>query len=1152
LPFGKDKGKPSGKANCPGAARVFKQDQAMTSEAQEKDETPASAVPQAAEAIAPKKSAGKKRHRTGLGLRLLFLVLVFGAIFGVLGLSGRPIPMPVFVVAEIEARANAALAKALPDASLALGGVELRVDSDWVPRLRLDDVRLLKPGGAALLTLPEVRVSVEPSALLHGQLRLRRLKITGAHLQVSRDVNGAFDFDFGATESAAPIRSFSDLFDAVDSAFAQPGAENLISVEAEALTISYKDARSGRMWELGDGRLRLDNRETTVAAELGLSVISGSAPAQAVLTVVSEKSANLARITAQIDNVAARDLAAEIAPFSWAGAVDAPMSGRIQTTLAADGLEAFEASLTFGSGALQPSPEARAIAFDHAEMRLLYDPAQGRMAISELSVQSPTLRLQAAGQTYMVRTDGSHLIGPLGQDVPDAYLAQLTFSQVMIDPEKLFQEPVKFSDGVLDLRLRVNPFSVEIGQMVLREDQRRLSASGKVSADAKGWKVAVDLSLNEIAHDRLVALWPVALVPNTRQWVDKNVLSGSLTDVQASLRMEQDSDPRLHLGYNFANADVRFVNTLPPIEAGSGYANINGSAYTMVLSQGTVTPPEGGQIDVAGSVFAIHDVTTKPAIADITLHSQSSLTAALSLLDQPPFHFMSKADQPVTLGEGHAAITTTLRLPLQKKILIPDVDYKVSGVLSDVVSTSLVPGRKIAAPRLIVSASPAGLQIAGKGQIGAVPFNVTYSQAFTPEEKGHARIIGTVTLSQVTTEEFGLGLPGGMVSGAGQGRVEINLRRGQPGKLSLKSDLSGIGLIIPEVGWRKAAGTKGKLDAEVTLGKPPKVDSLQLQAAGLDARGAVSLNASGGLDVARFERVKLMDWLDAPVEIQGRGRGHSVALAVKGGTVDMRRIPAASQRSSSGAKAGDTPLDLRLDELRVSSSISLTNFQGNFGLSGGISGNFTAGLNGKVAVRGTAIAARHGTAVRLQSDNAGAVLAAAGVFQSARNGSLDLTLTPRAQEGFYDGHIAMANLRVRNTNVLADLLNAISVVGILEQLNGEGLVFNEAQGDFVLAPNGIEVSRASAVGASLGVSMAGVYRTSSDELFMQGVISPVYLLNGIGALFSKRGEGLFGFNYSLRGKASDPAVGVNPLSILTPGMFREIFRAAPPKMATKP
>lgn len=59
---------------------------------------------------------------------------------------------------------------------------------------------------------------------------------------------------------------------------------------------------------------------------------------------------------------------------------------------------------------------------------------------------------------------------------------------------------------------------------------------------------------------------------------------------------------------------------------------------------------------------------------------------------------------------------------------------------------------------------------------------------------------------------------------------------------------------------------------------------------------------------------------------------------------------------------------------------------------------------------------------------------------------------------------------------------------------------------------------------------------------MQGVISPVYMLNGVGAILTKRGEGVFGFNYRLEGTADDPDVSVNPLSILTPGMFRELFR----------
>ena len=73
--------------------------------------------------------------------------------------------------------------------------------------------------------------------------------------------------------------------------------------------------------------------------------------------------------------------------------------------------------------------------------------------------------------------------------------------------------------------------------------------------------------------------------------------------------------------------------------------------------------------------------------------------------------------------------------------------------------------------------------------------------------------------------------------------------------------------------------------------------------------------------------------------------------------------------------------------------------------------------------------------------------------------------------------------------------------------------------------------------------MDGVYALDSGLIDMQGVISPVYLLNGIGAVFSRKGEGLIGFNYTLKGPAKSPSVGVNPLSVLTPGGLRDIFRA---------
>jgi hypothetical protein len=75
--------------------------------------------------------------------------------------------------------------------------------------------------------------------------------------------------------------------------------------------------------------------------------------------------------------------------------------------------------------------------------------------------------------------------------------------------------------------------------------------------------------------------------------------------------------------------------------------------------------------------------------------------------------------------------------------------------------------------------------------------------------------------------------------------------------------------------------------------------------------------------------------------------------------------------------------------------------------------------------------------------------------------------------------------------------------------------------------------------------MDGIYALDAKTIAMQGVITPVYMLNSIGSIISRKGEGLIGFNYALNGPVKKPAVSVNPLSALAPGGARDIFRTRP-------
>jgi hypothetical protein len=241
---------------------------------------------------------------------------------------------------------------------------------------------------------------------------------------------------------------------------------------------------------------------------------------------------------------------------------------------------------------------------------------------------------------------------------------------------------------------------------------------------------------------------------------------------------------------------------------------------------------------------------------------------------------------------------------------------------------------------------------------------------------------------------------------------------------------------------------------------------------------------------------------------------------------------------------------LRLERLQISEGLALTAFRADLDTAGGMSGNFTGLLNGTAPVSGQVVPMGARSAYRIRSDDAGGLLKAAGLLRQAREGVLELVLTPAPEPGSYDGVLGIDQVRVKEAPALAALLNTVSIVGLLEQFSGQGLHFGRVDARFRLTPDRLILLEGSAVGASVGISMDGYYRLDDKRMDMQGVVSPVYLLNGIGEAFTRPGEGLIGMNYTLTGLSSDPAVSVNPLSALAPGFLREMFRRPAPTVGT--
>ena len=351
-----------------------------------------------------------------------------------------------------------------------------------------------------------------------------------------------------------------------------------------------------------------------------------------------------------------------------------------------------------------------------------------------------------------------------------------------------------------------------------------------------------------------------------------------------------------------------------------------------------------------------------------------------------------------------------------------------------------------------------------------------------------------------------------------------------------------MSVAIPQLSWSKAASTKGELRIAGRLGQTPDIEALQLTAPGLRLAGSIALNADGSLERVRIDRLRRADWLDIPVDLVGQGKGNPLQVVLGGGSLDMRR----AEFGASGGGQPGPPMQVRLDRLQITDTIFLTDVAGTFDTAKGMDGSFRARLNGGTPVQGRLLPQGGRSAVRVVSDDAGGVLRSAGLVKQVVGGNLSLTLLPVGSGGAFDGQLKVGDVRIKDAPAIAALLNAVSVVGLVNELNGDGIYFDDVEASFRLTPNSLVLTQASAVGASMGLSMDGIYALDDGMIDMQGVISPVYLFNGIGSLLTRKGEGLIGFNYRLTGPAKKPAVSVNPLSALTPGMFREIFRRPAP------
>ena len=188
--------------------------------------------------------------------------------------------------------------------------------------------------------------------------------------------------------------------------------------------------------------------------------------------------------------------------------------------------------------------------------------------------------------------------------------------------------------------------------------------------------------------------------------------------------------------------------------------------------------------------------------------------------------------------------------------------------------------------------------------------------------------------------------------------------------------------------------------------------------------------------------------------------------------------------------------------------------------------------------------------LELEAEEAGNVLRFLDLTQAVSGGRLKLSTKFKGDNmTYHDSEIYLSNFTLKEAPLLVDIFSLISPTGLLEQLLGEGVFYDEGYGKITVAGNRYTIHEASAVGFSSGIIFSGWIDLDQNQLDIKGSVAPAYILSRLvrwipilGTILTGTDKGgLIALDFRLEGSIDDPEKSSNPLS-LAPGILRDVFR----------
>lgn len=1119
-----------------------------------------------------------------LGVGLIYLRLLHG-------------PISVgFIVGPVERGLNSEL----PEFSVKIEGAIVQLSERNTLEFRLRDIRVADADGDIVAMAPLAGVSVSYRALLGARIAPERIELIQPRVLVSRTADGRLSLSFtqpsggdaghdasapdkaatsgtGATGAQPPARGL-DLAKAIADASArarrrQDAASFLETVGFKDASVIYDAHGSRSIWQVPEFDVRVEHKQKrSVVSGMG-TVASATGPWTFSLRAEESEKSQTVRLDATVHDLVPRGLAHPL-HFAMLEGLDIPVSGEGGLELARDGtvlhghfainlepgklqLPGMErSSFAVGAGRLDVRYSGEKQRFDLGPATLSWGKSEAVIAGSV--VHGSTVDKPVPGWQFDLRTLKGSLAAEEGNVPPLAIQRWVARGQVGPEPG----------------RLQLDEFQLDAGGAQVAMTGNIANVAGRIDAVLEGRIGAMPVA-------SMKALWPSAIAPRSRQWVGRNLLAGSLkggtfriaTQREAgTLQSGSPDERRMSLALEGADLEFATKQGLPNIEAPRALLRVEGADAELTIPDASLATSQGRRIAIKSGRLFVTAIDSERPVAEISARAQAPLGAVLDVLDREPYALIRDSGLSLAGLDGKVEGQMRVSLPLGDTISTAEMKVEGKARLTDGRAKAVLGPHDINGATVTFDVTENAMDVRGDMLLGGVSVKLGWQMLAGVPATQQPPIKISATLDNSDRAQLKLDL-NHMVQG--EVPVEINVQRNGPDdtKIHFIADLTAAELTLNDISWQKPSGRPAGLEFDVIKGQVYKTELRNFRLIGdnIAIDGWVGLGPDNHPMEYHFPHFSIN--VVTNMDVQGIMRpGRVWDVKARGKTYDAKELfhslISFGQMSDRQTQARDRPgLDLvaEIDNVLGASDTTIRGVKLKMQKRAeqltmlDLRGTLESGKPLAARLRPDAGRSRLLTA---ETADAGQALKLIGFYSNMVGGSADLEINLDAKGAAErTGVLAIQDFRVLGDPIVSEVLTSPdegrpAIEGGRKgnrRVVREQFDFERLRAPFSMGNGQLVLENAHVTGQMVGATMRGKVDYRTQRLQLGGTYVPLSGFNRsfapipiLGPLLTgPRGEGVLGITFAIEGPMADPQVVVNPLSLVMPGIFREIFQMTP-------